>query len=141
MKSTWKCTCLFFFLFLFQRTTAPGQTVAAAPYQEVAQQEVQVDKQASYPGGLQGLGMYVMRNLQYPPKARQQRVQGKVFVKFTVGTDGEVSKIDILKSDHPLLSKEAHRLFKGMGKWMPAYAAEKPVAVSYVYPLTFKLEP
>lgn len=134
------CACLFLFLFLFGLTSAAGQTTARAPYQEVVQQQVKVDKQASYPGGLQGLSMYVMRNLKYPPKARQQKVQGKVFVRFTVGTEGKVSEIDILKSDHPLLSKEAQRLIKGMGRWMPAYAAEKPVAVSYVYPLTFKLE-
>ncbi len=133
-----KCACLCFFLFLSGLTPAPGQTTPEAPYQEVVQQEVKVDKQASYPGGLQGLNMYVMRNLKYPAEARQQKIQGKVFVKFTVGPDGEVSNIDILKSDHPLFSEEAQRLFKGMGKWMPAYAAEKPVAVSYVFPLTFK---
>jgi protein TonB len=135
-----KCTCLFFCLLLFQLTPAAGQTTPQAPYQEVVQQGVPVDKQASYPGGLQGLNMYVMRNLIYPAEARQQKIQGKVFVKFVVGTDGEVSKIDILKSDHPLFSEEAQRLCKGMGKWTPAYAAEKPVAVYYVFPLTFKLE-
>jgi TonB family protein len=135
-----KCACLFFVLFLFQFTSAAAQSAARAPYQEVVQQQVQVDKQASYPGGLKGLGLFVMHNLKYPAKARQQKIQGKVLVKFTVGTEGKVSEIDILKSDHPLLAKEAQRLFKGMGKWMPAYAAEKPVAVSYVYPLTFRLE-
>jgi TonB family protein len=135
-----KCTCLLFFLFLFQLTAAVGQSTEAPPYQEVAQQGVKVDKHASYPGGLQGLGMYVMRNLKYPAEARQQKIQGKVFVKFTVGTDGEVSEINVLRSDHPLLAGEAQRLMKGMGKWLPAYAEEKPVAVSYVYPLTFKLD-
>jgi TonB family protein len=56
----------------------------------------------------------------------RQKITGKVFVKFTIGTDGRVSKIDILKSDHPLFSEEAQRLIQGMGTWLPAYVAEKP---------------
>ena len=131
------CACLLVFLFSFP-LTATGQTTAEVPYQEVAQQQVPVDKQASYPGGPQGLTRYVLQNLKYPPEAMRKKVTGKVFVKFTIGTDGRVSKIDILKSDHPLLSEEAQRLIQGMGTWLPAYVAEKPVEVSYVYPITFK---
>jgi TonB family protein len=134
MKRAW----LAFFLFLFPLTLTLGQTTLEAPYQEVVQQQVKVDKHASYPGGLQGLNLYVMRNIKYPREAMQQKITGKVFVKFTVGTDGEVSKVDILKSDHPLFAEEAQRLFKGMSKWMPAYLADNPVEVSYAYPLTFK---
>ena len=137
ITTTTKCAGILVFIFSFQLTVT-GQTTAEVPYQEVIQQQVQVDKQASYPGGMQGLNMYVMRNIKYPPEAYQQKITGKVFVKFTIGTDGQVSKIDILKSDHPLFSEEAQRLFKGMDKWLPAYVAEKPVEVSYVYPLTFK---
>jgi hypothetical protein len=68
-----------------------------------------------------------------PQSARGRIKKGRL-------TDGKVSKIDILRSDHPVFAKEAQRLFKGMRKWMPAHTGEKPVAVSYVYPLTFKLE-
>jgi TonB family protein len=107
-------------------------------YQAVIQQAVQVDKQAMYPGGQKGIDKYVQRNLKYPAEAYQQKIQGQVKVKFTVGVDGQVNKVEFLQSDHVLFEQEAERLFKGMGKWIPAYVGDKPVEVAYEYPLSFK---
>ncbi|MDO1449846.1 energy transducer TonB [Rhodocytophaga aerolata] len=118
---------------------ANAQDMAKASYQEVTQPHLQVDKQAMYPGGKKGIDLYIMQNIRYPQQAREQRIEGKVYAKFTVGKKGKITKIEFLQSDHPLFEKEAERLLKGMGKWIPAYVDEQPVEVSYMYPFTFKL--
>jgi TonB family protein len=107
-------------------------------YQAVIQRAIQVDKQAMYPGGQKGIDKYIQRNIKYPAEAYQQKIQGQVKVKFTVGVDGYVNKVEFLQSDHVLFEQEAERLFKGMGKWIPAYVGESPIEVAYEYPLTFK---
>jgi TonB family protein len=118
---------------------ANAQNMANAPYQEVAQPHLQVDKQAMYRGGKRGIDLYIMQNIKYPQQAREQQIEGKVYAKFTVGKKGKITKIEFLQSDHPLFEKEAERLLKGMGKWIPAYVNEQQVEVSYIFPFTFKL--
>jgi TonB family protein len=136
--STMRRALLVIFLHLSILTAAFSQEPGKGKYLAVIQQAQQVDKQAMYPGGQKGVDKYVQRNLKYPAEAYQQKIQGQVKVKFTVGVDGYVNKVEFLQSDHALFEQEAERLFKGMGKWIPAYVGKKPVEVAYEYPLSFK---
>jgi protein TonB len=133
-----KPTLLLFFFLVTSGVIAFAQDGAKASYQEVVQQELQVDKQAMYPGGKTGLDMYIMQHVKYPQQAFEQNYQGKVYAKFTIGINGKVTKIEFLRSDHPLFEKEAKRILKGMDRWIPAYVNQQPVEVSYMYPFVFK---
>jgi len=82
---------------------------------------------------------YIQVNLRYPTKARQDSVQGKVYVIFIVERDGSVTNIQILRSLSPECDKEAIRLIQNSPKWKSGIQAGKIVRCQYTYPIKFKL--
>lgn len=131
---------LFFSLSITVGACAQATEPTPAAYEAVPQYEVKVDQQASYPGGATGVMHYIGRHIRYPVEAMKQSVQGKVFVKFTVGADGQIVKTDVIKTDHDLLSAAAINAVTGMPGWKPASLNEQPIEVSYVFPVVFKWE-
>lgn len=85
------------------------------------------------------INSYIARALKYPEDARENNIQGKVVVLFTVDTIGKIDDIRVVKSAHPLLDAEAVRVVKGMPQWRPAYFQGKPVNTRNSLPLVFKL--
>ncbi len=74
----------------------------------------------------------------YPDEARASRIEGTVWVKCLVGTDGKVSKAEVIRSDAKILNDEA---VAAALQWTftPARSKGKPVAVWTVLPFRFKL--
>jgi protein TonB len=105
---------LFFSLSIAVGAWGQSTEPTLAAYEEVTQYEVKVDKQASFPGGAKGLMHYIGRHILYPIEAMKKSVQGKVFVKFTVGTDGQIMKTEVIKTDHELLCPAAINTVIGM---------------------------
>jgi protein TonB len=83
---------------------------------------------------------FIQNNIQYPQKAIEQNIQGKVLVKFVVEKDGTVSYAEIKKGVDPLLDKEALRVVRSMPKWEPAYKKGKPVRDFCHLPINFRLD-
>lgn len=75
---------------------------------------------ASFPGGDTALTTYISNNLQYPPAARDNGIEGVVSVMFVVKPDGSIGNIKIKRMVDPDLESEAIRLVKTMPKWTPA---------------------
>ena len=100
----------------------------------------ELETMPEFPGGMEGLQKYLVKNLQYPKKAREDSIQGRVIVKFIVQKDGSIANIEIESSPHETLSKEAIRVIELMPKWKPGRLKGEPVRVQYVLPVTFKLE-
>lgn len=96
-------------------------------------------QQPRFPGGNTALMEYMSKNLYYPQNAIKEKIQGRVFVSFFVGTNGEIEEVEIVKSPHKYLSEEAIRIIKKMPKWEPGLKNGQPVRVKYVLPVTFKL--
>lgn len=92
-----------------------------------------------FPGGITALVQFLSKNLKYPTVCKEQKIQGKVLVKFTVKSDGSISNIRVTKSVDPYLDKEAVRVVKSMPRWIPGTQDGKPVNVEYTLPITFKL--
>tara|TARA_B100000809_G_scaffold162175_1_gene159471 strand:- start:988 stop:1665 length:678 start_codon:yes stop_codon:yes gene_type:complete len=82
---------------------------------------------------------FLSANVIYPPKAKAKGIQGRVFVNFTVGKNGKVKDINILRAAHPLLNKEALRVVNAMPIWIPAKQDGERVSVSYNLPIGFRL--
>ncbi len=93
-----------------------------------------------FPGTEQALYQYISNNVRYPKECRKKSIEGKVFVKFKVGSDGLVSDCTIIRSVHPLLDAEALRVVSSLPKWIPGRQEGKPVAVMYTLPISFKLQ-
>jgi periplasmic protein TonB len=106
--------------------------------EEIVEDEVFtiVEKMPEIPGGIQ---KFLYNNVKFPPAAKANGIQGKVYVNFTVGKDGNPRDIKILRGVHDLLDNEAIRVVKLM-KFTPGKQRGKPVSVSFNLPINFKLQ-
>ena len=99
-----------------------------------------VEEMPDFPGGTQKLADYLAKNIKYPPMARESGIQGRVFISFVVEPDGSVSNVNVMRSLGGGCDEEAVRVVKSMPKWKPGKQRGKPVRVSYILPVNFKLQ-
>ena len=83
---------------------------------------------------------YIENHTQYPPEAKEQGIEGKVFVQFIIERNGEITNVKVRHPVHPLLDKEAMRIIREMPRWAPGMQNGEPVRVSYVLPVEFRLD-
>lgn len=93
-----------------------------------------------YPGGTVAMFSYIQQNLKYPEGAKEQEIQGRVIVQFTVETDGTVSDVKVVKSVDPLVDDQVVRAISAMPAWKPGMHEGKPVRASYSIPIRFRLQ-
>ena len=84
------------------------------------------------------LDRWVTKNLQYPEKGIEGRIQGRVIVILTIDEKGILSIEEIREGD-PLLQEEACRVFDGFPQLSPALQGDKPVSITIGYPIAFML--
>ena len=82
---------------------------------------------------------WVNMHLIYPKKAKENGVQGRVSVKFTIDVDGRVKDVEVINGVEPSLNAEAVRVVSSSPKWEPARQGGKPIAVTYFFPVVFQL--
>ncbi len=98
-----------------------------------------VEEMPQFPGGEKAMMEYVAKNVKYPQEAKDKEIQGRVFVGFVVEKDGSVSTVKVLRGIGGGCDEEAVRVVSSMPKWKPGIKDGKPVRVSYMMPLNFKL--
>ncbi|HEX2921964.1 MAG TPA: energy transducer TonB [Bacteroidales bacterium] len=98
-----------------------------------------VEEEATFPGGLTALYDYIGKNLQYPPEAVENNIQGKVTVRFCVTSKGTINQISVLKGVDAALDAEAMRVVSTLPPFKPGKQGGRPVPVWYMLPITFKL--
>ncbi len=81
------------------------------------------------------LNMQVM----YPAEAKNAKAEGRVYVRFTVQTDGTVADVAVLNSVHPALDAAAVKAVSSSPKWTPAYGGDNPKSITYAVPVTFDI--
>ena len=82
---------------------------------------------------------WVNQRLVYPDIAKENGVQGRVTLQFTVGKDGSLYNIKVLRGVDPSLDKEAVRVASLSPKWTPGMQRGEPVPVTYTFPVIFQL--
>lgn len=82
---------------------------------------------------------YVQSNLKYPLEARNQGIEGKVFVQFVVATDGRVLNVEAVKGIGGGCNEEAVRVVNESLPWVPGNQRGENVNVRMILPITFKL--
>ena len=98
-----------------------------------------VEKMPQYTGGESALMKYVSENIKYPEKAKEDGIQGRVFISFVIEKDGSVSNVKVVRGIGGGCDEEAARVIAGMPKWQPGMQKGKPVRVNYMMPVFFKL--
>jgi TonB family protein len=90
-------------------------------------------------GGINQLFTWLGGELKYPEVARNNKVEGKVFVEFIVSEDGSIKDVKVLKGIGGGCDEEALRVISQMPKWKPALKDGKAVNQKLTLPITFKL--
>jgi TonB family protein len=115
----------------------PASTNKASEQKEVF---TVVEQQPEFPGGMGALGQYLARNIRYPTEARQNRIQGQVFVEFVITQTGTIQDLHVMKGIGGGCDEEAIRVVSQMPTWSPGKQNGTPVNVRYVLPIRFALE-
>ena len=82
---------------------------------------------------------WVNARVVYPEVAKDNGVQGRVTLQFTIGTDGRVEDLKVLSSPDESLSREAVRVVSSSPKWEPGRQRDRAVKVSYTFPVIYRL--
>ncbi len=99
-----------------------------------------VEEKPSFNGGdANEFSKWVNSILQYPEIAKENGVQGRVTLQFTVNPDGSVSNVKVLRGVDSSLDKEAVRVVSMSPKWKPGKQRDRAVKVTYTFPVIFQL--
>lgn len=82
---------------------------------------------------------YLASNVKYPIVARDNGIEGDVYVQFVISCEGKVENVKIVKSIDPSLDAEAIRIVSQMPAWNPGKQRGKAVAVQLTLPIKFKI--
>jgi|WetSurSiteA1Bulk_404760.scaffolds.fasta_scaffold10809_2 TonB family protein len=82
---------------------------------------------------------WVIDNVKYPAEATAQKIEGWVWVRFTVELDGSISNPIALGAAIPILSNEVIRVIKSSPKWDPPKNPAVDVAFTSGVSVGFKL--
>ncbi|MBQ0123916.1 MAG: energy transducer TonB [Bacteroidales bacterium] len=112
--------------------------------EEVIEEEVIpfaiVEEKPKFQGGdANTFSKWVNSKLVYPEIAKENGIQGRVTLQFTVNTDGSVSNVQVVRGVDASLDKEAVRIVSSSPKWTPGRQRERPVKVVYTFPVIFQL--
>ena len=116
--------------------------------EEVVEEEVEeeaipfqlVEEKPKFQGGdANAFSKWVAQHLNYPEIAKENGVQGRVMLQFTVNPNGTLSDIKVLRGVDPSLDKEAVRVVSTSPKWTPGKQRDRAVKVTYTFPVIFQL--
>ena len=99
-----------------------------------------VETRPSFNGGdANEFSKWVNSRLEYPEIAKENGVQGRVTLQFTVEKDGSVTNVKVVRGVDPSLDKEAVKVVSSSPKWTPGKQRDRAVRVTYTFPVIFQL--
>ena len=125
---------------LQQTFTPPAPTQRGR--EEVADDHIfeYLEEMPEFPGGQAAMMKWLSKNINYPPIAAENNIQGRVMVSFVVEPNGSISNVKIVRGVDPNLDKEAMRVVGKMPKWKPGMQTGKPVRARFTLPVQFRLQ-
>lgn len=111
--------------------------------EEIVEEEIFVTAETmpSFMGG--DLGVFrnwVQKQLNYPPIAQENGIQGKVIIQFVVEKDGRLTNVQVLSTPDRSLSEEAVRVLQLSPRWSPGKQRNQPVRIKYTLPVDFRIQ-
>jgi protein TonB len=100
---------------------------------------VKVDEMPKFPGGKEKMMQFIKDTLQYPEKAKENEVEGVVYVSFSICKDGSLNNVRVLKGIGNGCDKAAHKAVKAMPEWEPGKQNGEKVVVRKNVPIRFEL--
>lgn len=96
----------------------------------------------SYPGGEAALAKFLQENIRYPDSAKQNGIEGTVYIEFTIDTNGVLDNFTVRRgiADYPAFGEEAIRVLKLSSPWLPGKGMDKTTKVRFTQPVRFSLD-
>ena len=91
-----------------------------------------------YPGGPNEIMRYLQENIKYPQSAKDNKIEGRVFVTFVVEKDGSITNATVLRGIDKECDAEALRVVSSMPKWNPGQQDGKNVRTQFTIPIIYK---
>lgn len=116
--------------------------------QEVVEEDVEeetlpfitVEQKPTFNGGdANDFAKWVNSRLVYPEMAKENGVEGRVVLQFTIGKDGRLQDVKVLNTPDESLAQEAVRVVSSSPKWEPGRQRDRAVKVSYTFPVIYRL--
>ena len=117
-------------------------------HQEVIEEEVEeevifvgnVEEKPTFNGGdANEFSKWVNTRLVYPEIAKENGIEGRVTLQFTISKEGRLEDVKVLAAPDETLAKEAVRVVSSSPKWKPGKQRDRTVKVSYVFPVIYRL--
>jgi len=93
-----------------------------------------------FSGGKNDLLSFLAKNINYPPVAQENGIQGRVVLKLEVTLSGHIVDVEILKDIGGGCGEETVRVVKKMPKWSKSVNHNLPFNLSYILPVKFTLQ-
>jgi TonB family protein len=93
----------------------------------------------TYKGGMQEFYRGISKLIRYPNYARRNRIEGKVFIRFTINKKGLIDSAKVIKGIGGGCDEAALEACIKQTRWIPGTRKGKPVKTSLVLPIIFKL--
>ncbi len=98
-----------------------------------------VDQMPEFPGGDIALKRFIAQNVEYPKEARENDIQGTVYLRFVVKKDGSIGKVEIERGVHKLLDDAAIKVVKSLPDFNPGKQGGRNKNVWFSIPVKFRL--
>lgn len=82
--------------------------------------------------------IHINKHFYYPEEAQENKIQGRVVIRFIIEKDGSINEITS-RGPNILLEDAATNVIKKMPKLIPGKQRGKTVRASYSVPIIFKL--
>ena len=99
----------------------------------------QPEKPAEFPGGNQALISFIGDNITYPEVAKENNIEGTVYMQFIIDMQGNPAAIEIVRGVSEELDQAAVDVLKAMPQWKPAEDKGKRVNTKFTLPIKYKL--
>ena len=102
-----------------------------------------VEQKPVFQGGETGMEFtkWVFSQIKYPEEAKEEQIQGRVTLQFTIAKDGNVKDVTVAKSSgSKILDDEAVRVVSMSPQWEPGKQNGEPVNVRFTFPVVFQMK-
>ena len=96
------------------------------------------DAMPEYPGGPNEMMRYIQENIKYPQSAKDNKIEGRVFVTFVVEKDGSITNAAVMRGIDKECDAEALRVVSSMPKWNPGQHKGEVVRTQFTIPIIYK---
>jgi protein TonB len=113
---------------------------AGLPSGGAVRNEAMVDVRPDFPGGMDKFYAYLLSRIRFTNIALDERVQGRMYVKFIVDEQGMISNVTVVKRLGYGLDEQVAKVLTESPKWSPGIVRNTAVKTEMVLPVNFHIK-